>query len=48
MKTVKQVYGINRIVDTIMKEMSKSIPLSTTNNWRKMHGIPKRRNHGRK
>lgn len=48
MKRVKQVHGINRIVDTIMKEMNKRVSLSTTNNWLKMHGISMRRNHGRK
>lgn len=43
MKKVKRNHGVNSFVRDALKIMSKYIDKCSTNNWRKMHGMPMRR-----
>lgn len=43
MKKIKTNHGINKFVKDALKIMRKNVGIQTTNNYRKMHGLPMRR-----
>ena len=43
MKKVKISHGMNKLIKDFFKIMRKNVGRQTTNNYRKMHGLPMRR-----
>ena len=46
MRKIKQSHGSNRFADDFIKMLQKNVGRRTTNNYRKMHGLPMRRKGG--
>lgn len=47
MKKIKTRHGMNKRVKDALKLMNQYVVRRTTNNYRKMHGLPMRRKGGR-
>ena len=43
MKKIKRQHGMNKFIKDFFKIMRKNVGRRTTNNYKKMHGLPMRR-----
>ena len=46
MRKIKRSHGTCRLIDDFIKNLNKRVGRRTTNNYRKMHGLPMRRKGG--